>query len=104
MSGRERQNRQCSMKDRVAEATGQPSLPRASLRKCLAKTPKRGLNAKNVPKPRWLSGQTSVESHANKRLRKCLAGPGPREIGGQLLKSPCDLRVRNANSGAIWSR
>jgi hypothetical protein len=31
-----------------------------SLRKCLAKAPKRGLNAKNVPKPRGLSGQTSL--------------------------------------------
>ncbi len=33
---------------------------RASLRKCLAKTPKRGRNAKNVPKPRGLSCQTSL--------------------------------------------
>ena len=61
MSGSERQNRQWSMKDRVAEAIGQPSLPRAH--RCgnaWKKTPKRGLNAKNVPKPRLLSGQTSL--------------------------------------------
>ena len=61
MSGIERQNRQCSMKDRVAEAIGQPSLPRAHrCGKCVAKMPKRGLKTKNVPEPRWLAGQTSL--------------------------------------------
>ena len=76
---------------------------RASLRKCLAKTPKRGLNAKNVPKPRWLSGQTSLNRMQINGFANVWRIRARAKLGRQLLKSPCDLRVHNANTGAILS-
>jgi hypothetical protein len=45
-----------------------------------------------------------VESHANKRLRKCLAGPGPREIGGANFSNPRVICVYVTQTPEqIWS-
>ena len=86
MSGSERQNRQCSMKLASPKRLASPrSL--ASLRKCLAKTPKRGLNAKNVPKPRWLSGQTSLNRTQMNGFAN-VGGSGPARNWGANFSNP----------------